>query len=144
MEKSLPTWLSQFSFAKLRKKQSRLFSLPSQRISFKPKEAIDEFFWKTQRKIWYSILRVDAMPLSLKNLLLNDLNFCQHRLGKQVTFTVNDCVWSDDAKWCRISLDYFELDCSHATTDNKCVMFMDWSVSLKKKIMKLEKNTYLF
>ena len=70
MEKSLPTWLSQFSFAKLRQKQSRLFSLPSQRISFKPKEAIDEFFWKTQRKIWYSILRVDAMPFSLKKLLI--------------------------------------------------------------------------
>ena len=58
-------------------------------------------------------------------------HFCQHKLVKQVTFTVNDCVWSNDAKWCRISLDDFELDCSHATTDNKCVTFMDWSVSLK-------------
>ena len=36
--------------------------------SFKPKVAIAEFFWKMQRKTWYSILRVDAMPLSLKNL----------------------------------------------------------------------------
>ena len=51
----------------------KLFSLPSQRnfpISFKPKEAIAEFFWKMQRKTWYSILGLDAMPLSLKNLLL--------------------------------------------------------------------------
>ena len=39
-------------------------------ISFKPKVAIAEFFWKMQRKTWYSILRLDAMPLSLKNLLL--------------------------------------------------------------------------
>ena len=29
-----------------------------------------EFFWRMQRKAWYSILEVDAMPLSLKNLLL--------------------------------------------------------------------------
>ena len=42
-EKSLPTWLAQFSFA--------------------------VFFWKMQRKTWYSILGVDAMPLFLKNLL---------------------------------------------------------------------------
>ena len=48
--KVLPSWLSQFSFAFL---------------SF----AI--FFWKMQRKTWYSILGVDAMPLSLKNLLLS-------------------------------------------------------------------------
>ena len=54
--------------------QGRPFSLPSQRnfpISFKPKVAIAEFFWKMQRKTWYSILGLDAMPLSLKNLLLN-------------------------------------------------------------------------
>ena len=51
----------------------RTFSLPSQRnfpISFKPKVAIAEFFWKMQRQTWYSILGFDAMPLSLKNLLL--------------------------------------------------------------------------
>ena len=50
------------------------FFLPSQRnfpISFKPKVAIAEFFWKMQKKnTWYSILRVDAMPLSLKNLFV--------------------------------------------------------------------------
>ena len=49
------------------------FSLPSQRhfpIFFKPKLAIAEFFWKIQRKTWYSILGSDAMSLSLKNLLL--------------------------------------------------------------------------
>ena len=44
-EKVLPSWLSQFSFAV-------------------------QFFWKMQRKTWYSILGLDAMPLSLKNLLL--------------------------------------------------------------------------
>ena len=51
-EKGLPCWLSQFP------------------ISFKPKVAIAEFFWKIQRKTWYSILGLDAMPISLKNLLL--------------------------------------------------------------------------
>ena len=35
------------------------------------KVAIAEFFWKMQRKTWYSILSVDAMPLSHKNLLLS-------------------------------------------------------------------------
>ena len=55
----------------------RPFSLPSKRnfpISFKPKVAIAEFFWKMQRKTWYSIFGVDAiMPLSLKNLLLSNV-----------------------------------------------------------------------
>ena len=32
--------------------------------------AMAEFFLKMQRKTWYSILEVDAMPLFLKNLLL--------------------------------------------------------------------------
>ena len=70
-EKSLPSWLSQFSFAKLRQPTGK--TIPSQKnfsISFKPKIAIADFFWKVQRKTWYSILGVDAMPLSLKNLLL--------------------------------------------------------------------------
>ena len=42
-EKVLPSWLSQFSF------------------------------WEMQRKTWYYILGVDAMPLSQKNLLLSNL-----------------------------------------------------------------------
>ena len=53
--------------------QGKPFSLPSQRnfpISFKRKVAIAYFFWKMQRKIWYSILGLDIMPLFLKNLLL--------------------------------------------------------------------------
>ena len=33
--------------------------------------AIAELFWKMQRKTWYSILGLDTMPLSLKNLLLS-------------------------------------------------------------------------
>jgi hypothetical protein len=56
--------------------QGRPFSLPSQRnfpISFKPKVAIADFFGKMQRKTWYSILGLDAMPLSLKNLLLRKI-----------------------------------------------------------------------
>ena len=32
---------------------------------------IAEFFWKMQKKNWYSILELDAMPLSRKNLLLS-------------------------------------------------------------------------
>jgi hypothetical protein len=54
-EKSLPSWLSQFSFD-FDSQQGRPFSLPSQRnfpIYFKPKVAIAVFFWKLQRKIWY-------------------------------------------------------------------------------------------
>ena len=60
-EKSLPS------------QQGRPFTLTSQRnfpISFTPKVAIAEFFWKIQRKAWYSILGVDAIPFSLKKLLL--------------------------------------------------------------------------
>ena len=52
---------------------SQPFSLSPQRnfpISFKPKVAIAEFFWKMQKKTWNSIFGADAMPLSLKNLLL--------------------------------------------------------------------------
>ena len=70
----MPSWLSQFSFAKLRQPTGQTFFLPSQRnfpISLKPKVAITEFFWIMQRKTWYSIVGLDAMPLSLKNLLLN-------------------------------------------------------------------------
>ena len=44
-------------------------------ISFKPKVAIAEIFWKMQRKAWYSILGVEAMPLSLKDLLLSCFYF---------------------------------------------------------------------
>ena len=75
-EKSLPSWLSQFSFVKLRQPTGQTFFFTFQRnfpISFKPKVAIAELFWKMQRKTWYSILGVDAMPLSLKNLLLSGL-----------------------------------------------------------------------
>jgi hypothetical protein len=56
-EKILPSWLSQFSFAKLRQPAG---------------QAIAEFFWKMQRKTWYFILGFDAMPLFLKNLLLSN------------------------------------------------------------------------
>ena len=52
-------------------------------ISFKPKVAIAEFFWKMQRKTWYSILGLDAMPLSLKNLLL---------IGENSDFVVSELV----------------------------------------------------
>ena len=46
-EKSLPSWLSQFSFAKLRQPTGQTFSLPSQRnfpVSLKSKVSITEFF----------------------------------------------------------------------------------------------------
>ena len=33
-----------------------------------------QFFWKMQRKTWYSIFGLDAMHLSLKNLLLIEVN----------------------------------------------------------------------
>ena len=41
---------------------------------FKPKVVTAKFFWNMQRKTWYSILGVDDMPLSLKNLLLGNSN----------------------------------------------------------------------
>ena len=52
-EKVLPCWLSQLNLAKLRQPTGQTFFLPSQRnfpISFKPKVAIAEFFWKMQEK----------------------------------------------------------------------------------------------
>ena len=45
-------------------------------ISFKPKVAIAKYVWKMQRKIWYSILGLDAMALSLKKLLVKECVFC--------------------------------------------------------------------
>ena len=70
-EEKLLSWQSQFSLAQLRdNQQGRPFSLPSQRnfsIYFKPKVASAEFFSRMQRITW---LGLDAMPLSLKNLLL--------------------------------------------------------------------------
>ena len=53
-----------FEGTKLRQPTGQTFSLPSQRnfpISFKPKVAIAEFFWKMQRKTWYSILGVPCL-----------------------------------------------------------------------------------
>ena len=40
-------------------------------VLLKRKVAEAEFIWKMQRKTWYSISGVDAMPLFLKNLLLS-------------------------------------------------------------------------
>ena len=73
-EKVLPSWLSQFSFAKLRQPTGQTFSLPSQRnflISFKPKVAIAKFIGKMQNK--YGIVKsgLDAMPLFLPDDLLS-------------------------------------------------------------------------
>ena len=52
-KKVLPTWLSQFSSAKLRQPTGQTFFLLSQRnfpISFKPKVAIAVFIWKMRMK----------------------------------------------------------------------------------------------
>ena len=73
MEKGCPVGCLLLVFLTWESQQGRPFSLPSQRnfsISFKPKVAIGEFFWKMQRKTWFSIFGVVDMPLSLKNLLL--------------------------------------------------------------------------
>ena len=72
-KKSLPSWLSQFSFANLRTQQGRPFFLPSQGnfpISFKPKVAIAEFVLKVQKN--YGIMKsgLDTMPLFLLDDLL--------------------------------------------------------------------------
>ena len=73
-EKSLPSWLSQFSFTKLRQPTGQTFfpNFPKEFSHFL--QTLAEFFWKMQRKTWYSILGLDAMPLSLKNLLTQNLN----------------------------------------------------------------------
>ena len=46
--------------------------------------AIAEYFWKMQRKTWYSILGVDDMPLSLKKLLLKS-----NKIAKFDTYIFN-------------------------------------------------------
>ena len=46
-------------------------------ISFIPKAAIAEFFWKIQRKTWYSILGLDAEPLFLQDHMLKIIFFKQ-------------------------------------------------------------------
>jgi hypothetical protein len=59
-------------FAKLRQSIGQTFSLPSQRnypISFKPKVAIAELFWKMQRKTWYSIF--PQKPVVKANLAIS-------------------------------------------------------------------------
>ena len=97
-EKNLPSWLSQFSKTKLNQ-QGRPFSLTSQRnfpISFKPKVAITEFFWKMQRKTWYSILGVDAMPLSLKNLLLKTFYHMMYGIHCNADWTRTTVVFQSD------------------------------------------------
>ena len=87
-EKSLPSWLSQFSFDKLRQTSGQTFfpTFPKEFFHFfKPKVAIiAELFWKMQIKTWYSILRVDTMPLSLKNLLLKRI----FRLTKTICISI--------------------------------------------------------
>ena len=86
-EKGLPCWLSQFS--------KTYFSLPSQKnfpISFKPKVAIAEFIWKMQRKTWYSILELDAMPLSSKNLLLDQKTTVLFCLKIQIVLIMNTMI----------------------------------------------------
>ena len=51
-----------------------------------------EFFWKMQNKRWYSILGLDAMPLSLKNLFLKQLNSI--RCSEFFSFQGLDCFCS--------------------------------------------------
>ena len=57
-----------------------LFPSPKNRIMRGPGVAIAEFFWKMQRKTWYSIFGLDAMPLSLKNMLLKTILEAQNQL----------------------------------------------------------------
>ena len=86
-EKSLPCWLPQFSFP----------------ISFKPKVTINEFFWKMQRKTWYSILRMDAMPLSLENLLLSDFNLREHLWQMNcihICYNAKECYYFSPSQNC--------------------------------------------
>ena len=74
-EKNLPSWLSQFSFAKLRQPIGQTFFpiFPKEFSHFL--QTIDSHSWvllENAKKTWYSILGVDAMPLFLKNLLLEN------------------------------------------------------------------------
>ena len=139
-EKSLTSWLSQFSFGKCKEKPGipffslknlllsdwwqkylslgRPFFLPSKRnfpISFKPKVTIAEFFWKMQRKTLYFILGVDAaMPLSLKNLLLSKE---WQKPGHVIVFSRKRAFWTLSP--CRIPNNKFSA---------KVCNFWGWSV----------------
>ena len=56
------------------------YGLTDSRMSASEKDlpvAIAEFFWKMQRKTWYSIMGLDAMPFSLKILLLSRIELWQ-------------------------------------------------------------------
>ena len=57
--------------------------------------AIAEYFWKMQRKTWYSILGVDAMPLSLKKLLLKN-----NKIAKFDTFNLSSFTMEHLVKEC--------------------------------------------
>ena len=115
-EKSLPSWLSQFSFASQR-------NFP---ISFKPKVPIDEFFWKMQRKTWYSILGVNAMPLSLKNLLRSFfVFFLKKRTLKVGKFKVNklkDNFFLESGPHVESAFSALQLTCS---TDLRCLLSLE-------------------
>ena len=53
-----------------------------------PKVAIAEFFWKMQRKTWYSILGLDAKPLSTKFGML--IYYCKiNQRHKEGSLTFN-------------------------------------------------------
>ena len=71
-EKGLPWWLSQVSKTKLRQPTGQTF-FPTflKEFSHFLQTLGSHSFWKMERKTWYFILGVDAMPLSLKNLLLS-------------------------------------------------------------------------
>ena len=94
-EKVLPCWLYQLNLAKLRQPTGQTFfpTFPKEFSHFlQTKVSIAEFFWKMQRKTWYSILWGDAMPLFLKNLLLRALQtFLFHDFVDVVVFSVPTC-----------------------------------------------------
>ena len=72
-EKSLPGWLSQFSFAKLRQPIEQTFfpTFPKKFSNFlQTQDSHRLVLLEMQRKTWYSILGVDTMPFPSKNLLL--------------------------------------------------------------------------
>ena len=95
-EKSLPNWLFQFSCAKLRQPTGQTFfpNFPKEFSHFL--QAIAEFFWKIQRKTWYSNLGLDAMPLSLKNLLLTNVACpCATKSRKEIKWSLLKSLTSE-------------------------------------------------
>ena len=70
-EKSLPSWLSQFNFAKLRQPTGQTFFPTFPKEVSQLKVAIAKFIGKMQKKVWYYEKRVGRHALFIPDDLLS-------------------------------------------------------------------------